>query len=658
MYITGRATCSTVQDIVDFCGPAKILGNGESLCASQQCTKEKDRLTCCDDVPNSASENLHNTTPYPTKAKGRGKGTTGFFNNLFSERGGLVVMVFVIILIVVGAGMSAIAVMSIYICRKRGCCGGQKNLTTPKADNNAENEAMDSEAGTSSRKLSSGEEDGTPNDPAAIAALQTQLDNMQTEVQEMFPTGVPTWTSMRSLLTRPNLLRTFKTHCMLARCLVHESVITLMDDYIALKRRFGTFTEKQLYQTMTHEDMITRMLRCRMLTFVNRKDNYTRRDGRPGTGLFVVGASCQSTCNEEEGEEDEGEKYKDAQSMPDYADESMYADALQNPTDEPKHRFTPLTLADYMCYDEVEIAALLSFGGPTLFLNEGHRENKGFLSNDCCPTGLYVGCVGARLEKVGRMESRFMLVTKQQNTAENGYGPMGSGLNSYFLKAWATFYNVQCFPLYTSIQPGPRYQKLVNGDYLDRHVYRKRIRFTILPFLCYADQQAGLKKVKAYVHVVALGLGKWSVHECQAIDQIEVYGDLLEKMKFENISDLNFSGFADSCVNCRGAHDGELLAGIKIHFSNRNPAAALTGDDAGKLLVAQYAWNGNSFPGNEYWGGWLETSNNTSAACCSTIALNHNPIYNQVNIHAGNSAIYSSHIYNNMRADAVPYSYI
>ena len=78
----------------------------------------------------SASNNLHNTTPYPTRATGRGKATAGFFNNLFSETGGLVVIVFVIILIVAGAGLSAITVVSIYICRKRGCCRGEKNLTS------------------------------------------------------------------------------------------------------------------------------------------------------------------------------------------------------------------------------------------------------------------------------------------------------------------------------------------------------------------------------------------------------------------------------------------------------------------------------------------------------------------------------------------------
>lgn len=563
--------------------------------------------------------------------------------------------VFIVILLILGAGVGAIVIMSVFLCRKKCSCARKKSPpvipTETKSDNvakeaDAHDEPAPSRDNAPKAYVTNQHVQSQPQ--SDLNSLKVQLQNMEKELMSMLPVGVPTWMSMKQLLSRPNRLRTFKKHCMLARSLIHSSVITLIDDYIALKRRFGTSTEKKLYQTMTHEDMITRMLRCRMLTFVNHKDNYTRRDGRTGTGLFVMGSSYHALPSHADDDEEQEEKYKDAQSMPDYADEmSNYEDALQTGTSD--HVSSPLTLPEYMCYDEVEIAALMSFGGPTLFLNEGHRDNKGYLSQDCCPTGLYVGCVGARLEKAGRMERRFMLVTKRQNTEENGYGPNGSGVNKYYLQIWAKFYNVRYFPLYDEIQAGSRFLQLGNGDFLDRHIFRKRIRYAVLPFLCYADQQAALKQIKAYVHVVPLGLGKWSVHECQAIDQLDAYGDLLQKLELENVSDVHFSGFPSSCVHCRGAHDGELLAGVRIHFSNRNPAATLQGDDASKLLVAQYSWDGNSFPGNEYWGGWMATSSNTAAACCSTIALSHNPIYNKVNIHAGNTAIYSSQIYNNMR---------
>ena len=47
-----------------------------------------------------------------------------------------------------------------------------------------------------------------------------------------------------------------------------------------------------------------------------------------------------------------------------------------------------------------------------------------------------------------------------------------------------------------------------------------------------------------------------------------------------------------------------------------------------KIIVSSWAYDGNSYPGNEYWVGSLWTSGDPAAACATQIHELHNPQIN------------------------------
>jgi hypothetical protein len=209
-----------------------------------------------------------------------------------------------------------------------------------------------------------------------------------------------------------------------------------------------------------------------------------------------------------------------------------------------------------------------------------------------------VGLVGARFERKGRMDSIFIL---PPSSSEG----MDTGLSTLF----ESFFGVQR-----------------NEERFNTHMYQARMRITIDMFLLEANARAKHAQRKAYAYVVGLGLGVWEYHPDQAEFYIDTFTTALTSLSLPHISTLEFAwiNVPPACIQRVTSTAQER--GIKVLFSKRNPAKKLESDE---LLVLSYAWDGNAFPGNEYWNGSLDGSGDPAAACMSTIPELHNPLVNE-----------------------------
>lgn len=351
--------------------------------------------------------------------------------------------------------------------------------------------------------------------------------------------------------------------------LIHPRFLKLIDSFLTHKRTHGSIHEKALYATLSRETQISRLIEKRPLVFMGSHDHTMLRNGKR-----IPNPRKQWDRN---------------------------GTAEQDLNDD-------LTLQEYLSYDEIMLSSLIGVSGPSYFINDGARSNCGRLGKEGSfeDRGVIVGLVGARFEREDRMDSVFVLPPVERPRQ-----------HSELTRIFGEFFGAQ--------RDG-------ESEEFDGRVYRARMRVTADLLLLEADARARKDEEgkTAYVYVVGLGLGVWEysakqtdwyVQACvEAIDALPA-GHRISTIEFAWIERNLSPQFREL------AEEAGKNKGIKIIFSKRNPAAKLE-DGRKQLLVLSYAWDGNAFPGNEYWQGSLMGSGDPAAACMSTIGELHNPLTN------------------------------
>ncbi|HEY6438003.1 MAG TPA: DUF4804 domain-containing protein, partial [Ignavibacteriaceae bacterium] len=417
-------------------------------------------------------------------------------------------------------------------------------------------------------------------------------------------------------------------HANRTRIIIHHRILSLIEDFLKVKQLYGSTIEKKLYKSMTRNEFIQRLLIKRPLVFVGASCVIKRDRGLLRDGTEIIGGKDWELI----GKKVEGD----------------------------------IKLKDYLSYDEMQISSLIGASTPTFFINNGERKNKAIKGEDGSfePYGIIVGLVGSRFAEHGKMESQHIICSPSFTSERFGFGVIEpvekqvesqrswfQNLFSFYLKnsdeevlqqkklleVWAKFYGIDYFPTYNELMSMFTQNSSSCNDYLDlgpigpgatkdNHtyfhikIYKKRMAITAETLLLEANERGNEEKRKCFVHVVGFGIGVWQIAKPQPQWLIDAFAESLNKLQLPWISTLHFSWFPPEITKCGCISNGNIFRGngneIKIEFSKRNTSEKLTTDE---LLVTSYAWDGNSFPGNEYWFGSLWTSSDPAAACCSTI---------------------------------------
>ncbi|XP_055857354.1 uncharacterized protein LOC129920154 isoform X2 [Episyrphus balteatus] len=381
--------------------------------------------------------------------------------------------------------------------------------------------------------------------------------------------------------------------------IIHERVLYLYLKFLEHKCQYGNKCEKEIYTNLSITDFVQRLLTKRCVSFFGKNDKYLLITGEKGcSGFMTVGTEAETP---------------------------------------------PLLLKNVLSYDEVKLSAFLSVSSHSEFLNDGNRNNVGVIEKDKSKierAGVVIGLIGARLSRRDVMEFQDIVISKTQNTIENGYGQntkKNETRQSDYRHMWKSFYDEPDFSFDQVVKDGKRFGNSKNmNDIFDNLIMKKRYAISFDTLLLESEARCAAAEQRAYIHVVGIGLGVWKTAPQQEEIFLLTFTERLKELlpKLNHISFVHFSWF--SMTKCGELEHGGIFksdphpdGGIRTFLSKRNPADKLRQPEhENVLLIVSYAWDGNALPGNEFWMKMLKSTGDSSTACSTLITEIHNPHIN------------------------------
>lgn len=308
-------------------------------------------------------------------------------------------------------------------------------------------------------------------------------------------------------------------------------------------------------------------------------------------------------------------------------------------------------LCGYISYDEMLLSALVNMSTPTFYVSDGSQKNPIALpTRPFIPEGVLCGIVGARLTKRGFMENRFVF---PRNENDKSFFDVHHSDQFWVEKVFPEAFPEKKIPTEKEIRMKPSLYGQIYKDGINVVYFKKRLAMTVVPFLKEAERRGVEKERQVVASVPGIGSGVWrgSVDSRVIVDLIVTV--ILEY--FDNDFDVTnlsylvalyppetnlkvYQSFKPSKQISSISID-ELHSTVTVAFKGQSEvltiynrprfvAQILPEKFKHCLSVAAYAWDGNSYPGNNYWVDSF-SSFDPQAILCSCLGQFQNPEVNQ-----------------------------